>query len=98
MPHGLDFPLTAQDIDGRLNGTAMMNLHGHGALRAYKFVRTSPMQTFFIPWARRIRLGQDGWGSYFLASRTRWEQESDSYYWQQRRRRTNGVAASNSAG
>ena len=57
-PHRLDFPLTAQDIDGRLNGTAMMNLHG--ALRAYKFVRTSPMQTVVIPWARRIRLAQDG--------------------------------------
>ena len=57
-PHGLDFPLTAQDIDGRLNGTALMNLHG--ALRAYKFVRTSPMQTVVIPWARSIRLAGDG--------------------------------------
>jgi hypothetical protein len=26
-PHGLDFPLTAQDMDRRLNGKAMMNLH-----------------------------------------------------------------------
>src|SRR5260370_26360723 len=75
-PHGLDFPLTAQDIDGRLNGTAMMNLHG--ALRAYNFVRTSPMQSVVITWARRIRLAGDGMDSDFLAIRTRWEQENDS--------------------
>src|SRR6266849_9651929 len=39
MPHGLDFPLATQDVDGRLNGTAVVNLHR--GLRAYKIVRTS---------------------------------------------------------
>src|SRR5713226_827806 len=37
-PHCLDFPLSAQDVDSRVNWTAMADLHG--ALRAYKFVRT----------------------------------------------------------
>src|SRR5713226_2047751 len=46
-PHSLDFPLTAQNVDSRLNGTAMMDLHR--ALRAYNFVRTSPRQTVVIP-------------------------------------------------
>jgi hypothetical protein len=39
-PDCLNFPFAAEDVDGRLNGTAVVNLHG--ILRAYKFVRTSP--------------------------------------------------------
>src|SRR5260370_35797809 len=35
---------------------------------------------------------------HFLASRTRREQENDSYYWQQRKRWKSGFAGSNSEG
>src|SRR5260370_36337555 len=95
-PHCLDFPLTAQDIDGRLNGTAMMNLHG--ALRAYNLCVLHRCKL-------SLYHGPEGFGSretarilHFLASRTRREQENDSYYWQQRKRWKNGFARSNSEG
>src|SRR5204862_240610 len=39
-PDCLEFPFAAQDVDGRLNRTAVVTLPR--GLRAYKFVRTSP--------------------------------------------------------
>src|SRR5260370_34016194 len=53
-PDCLDFPLAAKGVDRRLNGTAVMDLHG--TLQAYKFVRTSPQQSAVIPCPRSIRL------------------------------------------
>jgi hypothetical protein len=47
MPDRLDFPFSAQDIDGRLNWTALVILHGE--LRTYKFVRTSLQYSAVIP-------------------------------------------------
>src|SRR6267378_3435865 len=47
-PDRLDFPFAAQDIDGGLNGTAVVNFH-RWRLRAYKFVRTSPRYRAVIP-------------------------------------------------
>ena len=52
----LDFPLAAQDVNGRLNRTAVVNLHR--GLRAYKFVRTSPRYKAVIPCGGNIRPAQ----------------------------------------
>src|ERR1700731_2831387 len=64
-PDCLDFPLAAQDVDGRLNRTAVVNLHR--GLRAYKFVRTSPRYMAVIPCPSRIRPA--------VARRRKWEQK-----------------------
>src|SRR5271165_5481578 len=46
-PDRLDFPLAAQDVNARLNGATVVNLHRE--LRAYKLVRTSPRHSAVIP-------------------------------------------------
>ena len=55
----LDSPLAAQDIDGGLNGTAVVNFH-RWRLRAYKFVRTSPRYRAVIPCPESIRSARVG--------------------------------------
>src|SRR5229473_1073392 len=84
-PHRLDFPLAAQDVDGGLNGTAVVRFHGGAPSLQICAYFYAVKCRYTMPFRHLAYTSPPECGRPSRAAERKQEQENDSHHWCKRK-------------